>query len=302
MNTISVIVTYNGAKWIKKCLDSIINESQIVVIDNGSTDSTLEIIKSNYLSVHLIESQENLGFGAGNNIGILYALEQGAEFVILLNQDAWLQPGSLELLVKSSKDNPGYGVLSPIQLNGIGDSLDNSFGGYLYYGGGRKFITDKICDRESQDIVDIDFVNAAAWLLSVECIKKVGLFDGLFFHYGEDNNYLQRVRYHGYKIGVVGSSYVYHDREGNANTYFKNDFSSEIREKKICWADTNTDEDKIESEVKRIVVSRKKAAIKQLLQWRISNYRKLKKESEELRLIGIMSLESRRKNLIDWRN
>jgi GT2 family glycosyltransferase len=65
-------------------------------------------------------------------------------------------------------------------------------------------------------IYEIEFVNAAAWLISAECIRTVGFFEPLFFLYGEDNNYLQRVTYHGLKIGIAPQSRIYHDRETRA--------------------------------------------------------------------------------------
>ena len=208
-NTIfSVIVTFNGSTWIKSCLGSFENKHNIIIVDNGSQDNTIDLVKNHFPEVHLIKSEVNLGFGAANNIGINYALEQGAEYVFLLNQDAWIKKGTLELLVDTLERNKEYGIISPIHLNGSGKMLDKNFGDYLYNKGGRKFITDKILGRTSEAIIDIEFVNAAAWLLSRKCIEKVGLFDPLFFHYGEDDNYIQRVRFYSFKIGILSSAFI----------------------------------------------------------------------------------------------
>ena len=80
-----VIVTYNGVQWIRKCLQSC-QDYPVVVVDNQSTDATVEIIQNEFPKVHLIEESKNHGFGQANNIGISYALNKGADYVFLLNQ------------------------------------------------------------------------------------------------------------------------------------------------------------------------------------------------------------------------
>src|SRR5688572_14491270 len=130
----SVIVTYNGSKWIEKCLDSLLNSNlpcQVIVIDNGSTDGTLDIINKTYPQVDLVKTQENLGFGKANNIGMKKAYDAGAEYVFLLNQDAWVAQDTLERLVEAASRYTEYGVVSPIHLNGSGKKLDSNFAHYI---------------------------------------------------------------------------------------------------------------------------------------------------------------------------
>lgn len=217
----AIITTYNGRKWYYKCFTSLINSSlqlKIVAIDNASSDDTVQYIKNKFPGIKLIESDKNLGFGQANNLGIKYSLEQGADFVFLLNQDAHINPETIEMLVKTHKKHPEYGILSPIHLNGAGDKLDK---GFLNYAGPEyteKLLND-FCLNQVSDVYESRFVNAAAWLISRECLQKVGGFDPIFFHYGEDNNYCQRVIYHGLKIGIVPSLNIFHDREYKAKKY-----------------------------------------------------------------------------------
>ncbi|MDE0471310.1 MAG: glycosyltransferase family 2 protein, partial [Ekhidna sp.] len=89
----AIIVTYNGEEWIKDCLVSFLKsflQPEILIIDNGSSDRTLEIIKS-YDTVRLLENDENLGFGAANNLGLKLAFEEGAEYFFLVNQDVFIE-------------------------------------------------------------------------------------------------------------------------------------------------------------------------------------------------------------------
>ena len=215
-NIYVIIVTYNGAQWIERCLDSVykstINAIPII-IDNGSTDNTLSFIKRHYPQCHIIESKENLGFGKANNLGIKYAIAHEAEYVYLLNQDAWVEPDVFEILIHTHKNNPTYGILSPIQLTGNGTTLDKSFKeNSVSKERCRNFLNDWD-NKTMKDLYQTIFVMAAHWLLYIPYLQKVGTFSPAFPHYGEDSNLCHRFRWHGYKIGICGNAIAYHDRQ-----------------------------------------------------------------------------------------
>lgn len=210
-----VIVTFNGISWLKKCLTSC-GKYSIIVVDNASTDDTVTFIETHFPHVTLLKQDKNLGFGQANNIGISYALNQGAEHVFLLNQDAYLIGDALEQLVVYQKEQPEYGILSPIHVTSDQKRLDARFSNYLSYKYNPDFYSDYVLGNDLKKVYPIPFVNAAGWLLSKTCLLTVGGFDPLFFHYGEDDNYCQRVRFNGLRIGVVPNSYMIHDREDRA--------------------------------------------------------------------------------------
>lgn len=209
-----IITTYNGRQWYDKCFTSLLNSSlplKIVAIDNASSDDTVQYIKDKFPTIKLIESSKNLGFGQANNVGIKHALDQGADYVFLLNQDAHITLETIDILVKTHEKHPDYGILSPIHLNGAGDKLDKGFLNYA----GPEYTDDLLndfCLNQVSDVYESQFVNAAAWLISCNCLQKVGGFDPIFFHYGEDYNYCQRVQYHEMKVGIVLSARIFHDR------------------------------------------------------------------------------------------
>lgn len=211
MSAFVVIVTYNALPWIDACLESV-RDYPVVVVDNLSTDATITHLKTHYPKVTVLPQATNLGFGQGNNVGIRYALAQGAASVFLLNQDAYMHPGSLPLLLEEHQKNPEFGILSPVHLNGTGTALDFNFSKYMQASTEPSFYSDAVLGQ-SVSLYTVPFVNAAAWLISRACLERVGGFDPLFFHYGEDDNYCQRVLYHGFQIGVVREAYVRHDRE-----------------------------------------------------------------------------------------
>ena len=207
-NILVVIVTYNAVKWVRKSLKSLERSSlpaDVLVVDNGSSDGTLERIRGEFPATRIIETGENLGFGAANNIGLRIALDEGYQFAYLLNQDAWLEPDTLEKLVAAHK--PEWGILSPVQLDRHG-RRDRQF--------------DRKCGRavdaalkgyhNDRQVVEVPFVMAAHWLVSRRAIETVGGFSPAFRQYGEDDNWIDRLHWHKLHCGVVPAARAVHDR------------------------------------------------------------------------------------------
>ena len=198
-----VLVTYNGSHWIDKNIQSLLDSDypvHIIAIDNNSTDNSAALL-AKYPQVDLIQSPDNLGFGKANNIGIKKALEQGADYVFLLNQDAWVFSNTVGSLIAKIASGEDFGIMSPKHFSGDGITLDKSFETYLSRKTG-------LADA----IAIVPFVNAAAWMLTRKCIETVGFFEPLFGHYGEDRNYCDRVLFHKFKIGIDNDSKIVHDR------------------------------------------------------------------------------------------
>lgn len=200
----SIVITYNGATWVDKCFKSLINSNiidhHIIAIDNGSTDDTLEILSNNYPTVKIIETESNLGFGKANNIGMRIALEEGADYVFLLNQDAWVKNDTISKLIDFADRNPEYSILSPMHYFNE-QILDSKFEKYFLTG------TDNF-----RCIKDVKFVNAALWLVKTSDLFKFGLFNESFNHYGEDSEFCRRLIYHKRKIGILKNAVGYHER------------------------------------------------------------------------------------------
>lgn len=242
MKVFAIIVTYNGMKWIDKCLNSIVDQCEVVVVDNNSSDDTVDYIKTNFSSVKVLPQSVNHGFGDANNIGISYALQNGAEAVFLLNQDAFAQKDCVRDLVVAYQQYPDYGIISPVHLNGNGNALDYTFQKVTYMS---PIISDLVLRNESNAIYAINFINAAAWFVPKEILLKVGGFDPLFFLYGEDDNYCQRVLFHGFKIGIIPNATIYHDSNNSnyqsgiagSEKYFRQFLNSVY----IKYADINKD-------------------------------------------------------------
>lgn len=227
-----IIVTYNGMKWMDRCFGSLYASSypvDIFVVDNCSVDGTQEYLRSLFIEgpsmidgtlaesrsnfVNLVQSQDNLGFGRANNLGFRYALENDYEFVYLLNEDAWVSEDCISRLVRASECDDSFGILSPMQMTADYKRMDPRFEkkAARYLDSAGKSRPDG--EEDGRQIVEVPFFMAAHWFITRKCLEATGAFSPAFSHYGEDDNYIHRAHYHGFKTGVVVSAMAVHDRE-----------------------------------------------------------------------------------------
>ena len=215
-----IIVTFNAMKWAEKCFSSLRKSSvpvQTIVVDNGSNDGTQDFIKNNFPEVEFLQSPENLGFGKGNNLGIEMAYKKGADFFYLMNQDAWIFDDSIQNLLDVFENHPKkeeIGILSPMHLDGSEEKLDLFLDKYIAQNFKTRMISDLYLNQV-KSFYEISFINAAHWFLPKETVEKVGGFNPYFFHYGEDNEYVNRLHFHGKKILLCAKSRVVHDGKQN---------------------------------------------------------------------------------------
>lgn len=195
-----IVVTYNSMRWLERCLSSIPAWADVYVFDNDSTDGSADFVKAHYPKAKLVRSAENLGFSRPNNLGMQWAIDHGYDYVYLMNSDAWLEAGALEKLVTASEAHPHYGVLSPLQMTDGYKELDKQFA--------------KRCPVVAgHDVYDVRRVMAAHWLVPVAVIKRIGFFaEELFPHWGQDDEWCQRLYFYGLKVGVVEEARGVHDR------------------------------------------------------------------------------------------
>lgn len=265
-----IVVTFNAMSWIDKCLGSL-RGYEVIVVDNHSNDNTKKVIKKRYPGVYLIEQSENKGFGKANNLGISRALSLGAEYVFLLNQDAWLLNNCLDNLIELQKRNPKYGIISPVHLNAEEDKMDAMFSKHVSFQYNPFFLSDLVLRKERKELYEFPFINAAGWLISRKCIEAIGGFDPIFFHYGEDINYCSRARYHGFKIGLSVNNYIVHDREDRKHqmeNFTKAHLNYKERNYKIKFANITSS---FSNELIRKQAELKKDILKNILFFRFKN-------------------------------
>lgn len=212
-----IIVTYNAMKWAEKCFNSIKQSSvpvKTIVVDNGSHDGTQVYIKTHFPEIEVLQSEKNLGFGKANNLGLEKAYKKGAEFFYLMNQDAWLYENSIEKLLEVYEKYPQkqeIGIISPMHINGSEKQLDIFLDKYIAVNFEKTRLISDLYFQTLKPYYEISFVNAAHWFIPKSTIETVGGFNPYFFHYGEDVEYANRVKFHQKKILLAPGSKVVHD-------------------------------------------------------------------------------------------
>jgi GT2 family glycosyltransferase len=208
-----VIVTYNSNEYILNCISSIKKfepGSKIIAVDNNSSDNTLDLL-GRFEDIIIFKNKENLGFGKGNNIGVKHALDAGAEYVYLLNHDAYLVEPLIQKIIPKFFNNPSLAIISPLHVQGNQMSLEMNFSKFLFEDGAlTKMVSDSFLRNNTEEWYDASFVPAASWMIKADVIKKIGMFNPLFFHYGEDNEFLNRLKYHEMKVAVLTNCRVVH--------------------------------------------------------------------------------------------
>lgn len=212
-----VILNYNGKDVFKKCLLSVFKNDypnfEVVLVDNNSTDGSFELAKADFSKATFIKNQENLGFSAGNNMGIRFALERMADYVLLLNNDTEVEKDFLTRLIAVGEKNPKIGILSPLIFNGKTRDI-------WFSGGSINWLRMKSAHKKTENTTDISnsqFITGCAMLVKKEVFKKVGLLDEDYFLYWEDADISLRASKAGFKEAVVSSSRIYHFEKSEEN-------------------------------------------------------------------------------------
>ena len=213
-----VVVTWNALPWLEQCLESV-RGHDVVVVDHGSTDGTLELVRERFPGVRIVE-QENKGMGGGNNAGMRVA---DGRYFFLLNSDAWVTGDGLEALVRFADAHPEAAVVGPKLLNTDG-TLQRSARSeptlwrlateYLFLRklAPRTRLLNPLYrgDFAHDDVEEVDWLFGAALLVRSEAVDAVGLFDEDFFMFSEEVDWLTRFRHAGWKVLFFPDAEVVH--------------------------------------------------------------------------------------------
>jgi GT2 family glycosyltransferase len=233
-----VILNWNRKKDTLECLKSLEGLStkhkvQIIVVDNASTDDSRKVIdkklkklnKKDNFSCELIRNKENLGFAAGNNVGMRHAVAHGADYVLLLNNDTLVDKKLVDELVSVAKSKKKAGLLSPKIYFAEGFEFHKEkykkkdLGKVIWYAGGKidwdnvygkNHGVDEIDKGQYDKIEETDFVTGACMLIRKEAIEDVGFFDEKYYMYLEDADLSVRMKKNGWQVLYAPPAHLWH--------------------------------------------------------------------------------------------
>lgn len=211
--TAVVVLNWNGEDSIKDCLDSLLAQTfkaQIILIDNGSVDGSLEIIQRNYPNVDLIINQKNLGFAGGVNQGIKRAIELKLDYVTLFNDDAVADQHWLAHLVGCLDKDSGVGIATCKFITTDKKRLDST--GDIYTSWGLPFPRgrDEEVSTKYDNLTEVFGASGGASIYRIKMLDEIGLFDNDFFAYYEDIDISFRAQLADWRVRYVPEALAYH--------------------------------------------------------------------------------------------
>jgi GT2 family glycosyltransferase len=213
-----VVVSFNSLPWLERCLESV-RGYETIVVDHGSTDGTLELVRERFPDVRLVE-QENRGMGGGNNAGMRLA---AGRLFLLLNSDAWVVGDAVERLAAFADEHPDAAVVGPRLLN-LDGSLQPSARAFptLWRLATEYLFMRKLAPRsrvlnsfyeggfDHDEVRQVDWLFGACLLVRRDAVDQVGLFDEDFFMFSEETDWCYRFRQAGWKVYFVPNAEVVH--------------------------------------------------------------------------------------------
>lgn len=229
-----VVLTWNGRDLTLDCLSSLSSleypNRQVIVVDNGSSDSTVKAIRDQFPDVSVIRNNSNLGFAEGNNIGIRYALKHSADYVLILNNDTLVAPNMLAKLVDLAESKPEIGMVGP-QVHCL-DQADTLFAAGSFISWAKGTIWHRGMFEPARLLTDVgdpepvDFITGCGLLVRRQLIETAGILDPAFYLNFEDVEWSVRARHHGFEIWYEPQSIMWHKisaslgRGSAQNTYY----------------------------------------------------------------------------------
>ncbi len=230
--TAIVILNFNGEKDTRDCLKSIdsllLGNSKLltIIVDNGSKEKfSNENIKFKNGDLNIIRNEENLGFAYGNNVGIKHAIKEGADYIMVLNNDTFLNKNILIELMRVVETNDQIGIVGPKIYFAKGYEFHKNRykkddrGKVIWYAGGildwKNLIwyhrgVDEVENGQFDKIYETDFASGCCMFVKKEVFKKLGFFDEKYFMYYEDIDFNIKAKKSGYKIIFVPSALMWH--------------------------------------------------------------------------------------------
>ena len=230
-----IVLNLNGKKFLEICLESLERQTyknfEVILVDNGSSDDSVDFVKKKYPDVKIIKNKKNLGFAEANNQG--FEISKG-EYIVVLNNDTRVEKYWLENLVKGAEKDEKIGmVASKILLMNSQKEIDSVGVNLCLDGMSRQRGRCEVDKGQYNKSEEVLFPSACAALYKRKMIEEVGFFDEDFFAYCEDSDLGLRGRLAGWKAVLAPGAVVHHHYSGTAGKY--SSFKVYLVERNHTW-------------------------------------------------------------------
>ena len=213
---LSIVILNNSRRDdVIPCLNSLYASKyknfKVIIADNASTDDSVAIIRRDFPQAQVIDLASNLGYAGNNNIGIRAALEQGAEWIFLLNDDTILDPNCLSYLMETAESDPSVGILGPLVYHYDEPTVIQSAGGSLgKFWDSVHLGKDEADNGQFASVVPVQWISGCAILVRSELIRRAGMLDEDYFLYWEETEWCIRASKAGWKIVLDPRAKLWH--------------------------------------------------------------------------------------------
>ncbi len=190
---------------------------EVEVVDNGSTDGSVEAIRKRNPRIEIVEAGTNMGYAGGNNVGIDRAMKKGADYILILNNDTFVDPHLLDELVLAGESNKEIGVCSPTVYDYGTESRIQATGGIIDWNKAQLhgLSPEVLSSLSVGKIVNVDIAHGCCMLVRTEVVRAIGAFDADFFSHWEEIDYCVRAKKAGFRIVWVENAKIWH-KKGSA--------------------------------------------------------------------------------------
>ncbi|MDH5770152.1 MAG: glycosyltransferase family 2 protein [Candidatus Bathyarchaeota archaeon] len=213
-----IVLNYNGKNYLQTCLPSLESQTysdySVIVCDNASVDGSVDYVKINFPSITIIENKENFGFAKGNNIAMKFALEKGADYILLLNNDVIAEKDIIEKLVTTAEPDKKIGIVGPRIFDIRNRNLIHEIGMTCDKFGFPAVIKCKKVEDKG-NVSEAFYVSGCAMMIKQEVLRKILFFDEAYFMFSEDLDLCWRARLEGYTVIVNKAAKIYHASGGS---------------------------------------------------------------------------------------
>lgn len=217
-----VVLNYNGYEDTIACVESLLKiqykNYKIIVVDNASTNDYATLQQNLARDIILLQTGKNLGYAGGNNVGIQWALEDGADYVCVLNNDTEVEPDFLKQLVDFAETNPDCGMVGPAILEFDEPELVQTTGAMINIAKGADLPLNqgKPID-EVEKVIACDYIGGACMLVRKEVMEKIGLIPENYFLFYEETEWCCRAKQAKFGVYCLTTAHIYHKGSSSIN-------------------------------------------------------------------------------------